>query len=86
MKDKIELISVQNTENSIVITIPKTILKFVAENHPEYPVKVRDADLFQKAVAFEIQHNIGSSGSGLTGLQEFIDEAICTVAENGDES
>lgn len=36
MGNKIELISVQNTENSIVITIPKSLLKFVAKNHPAF--------------------------------------------------
>lgn len=68
----------KDTEN-VTITIPVSLIKFVAENHPETPMIVKDVQVFAEKVMFELEHNLGSPESGLTGLQELLDKAMDEV-------
>jgi uncharacterized protein YjbK len=70
---------------NIVITIPIGVLKWACEHHPESPLIVKDENVFAEKVMFELQHNLGSMESGLSGFQELLDEAMLEVAESGDE-
>jgi len=74
----------KDAEN-IVITIPIGVLKWAGEHHPESPLIVKDENVFAEKVMFELQHNLGSMESGLSGFQELLDNAMLKVAESGEE-
>lgn len=82
MSNKIQF---ENDSKNIVITIPISLLVWAAKYHPESPMIVKDEDTFSKKVMIELEHNLGSMGSGLSGFQELLDDAMIEVAENGEE-
>ncbi len=79
-----EILFTKDTE-SILITIPVSLIKWAAENHGEYPMEIKDANAFAEKVMFELEHNLGAVESGLTGFQELLDKAMIEVAESGED-
>lgn len=67
----------------LTIRIPKDLLKWAAENNPNDPLIITDRDKFARQVFFELEHNLGSMGSGLSGFEELLDRACLKVAEGG---
>lgn len=72
------------TDQGINICIPKELLVFAIENNPENKTKISDIDQFILKTMFELEYNLGSTESGLTGLQELLDKAAMEVVESGD--
>ncbi len=70
---------------NIVITIPFSLLKWAAENNSETPMVVKDEQAFAEKVMFELEHNLGSYESGLSGFQQLLDTAMLSVVEGGYE-
>lgn len=70
---------------NLVITIPISVLKRAAKHHPESPMVVKDGDAFSEKVMFELEHNLGSMESGLSGFEELLDRAMIEVVESGEE-
>lgn len=77
-------IEYKKDNENITITIPITLLKFIAENAPD-PYLINDEQDFAEKVLFAIQHDLGELDSGMTGFQELIDEAIEEVYISGNE-
>jgi uncharacterized protein YjbK len=73
----------QREVDGFYIYVPTSLLKFAAETHEDYPMVVIDQDKFVDRVMFEIENNLGSEDSGMTGLTELLDKAMSTVAESG---
>lgn len=65
----------------IKITIPISLLKFAAENHPETPLKIRDKQEFAKQMIFQLQNK--NSESGLSEFEELLDKTMTEIAESG---
>jgi len=82
----IELITFKQDKKGITINIPKDLLKFVAENHPEYPLKINNIDVFQNQIMVQLESNMINQHTGLTKFQELLDNACYEVADNGHES
>ena len=80
-----EQINFKLTEECIIIKIPVSLLKQVAERNPENPLIVLNAKELADKVMFELEYNLGSVESGLTGFQELLDTAIIEVATNGED-
>ena len=76
-------ITFKTNDSGITINIQTDILVHVAENHPESPLKINDPIEFAKQVTFQLEYNLGSEDSGLTGFQKLIDEAIYEVGCSG---
>lgn len=73
------------TEKGIEILIPTELLAIVAEENPEYPVKVNDKERLADLVMNELEHNLGDDSSGCTGFQELLDEAVQSIYEQADD-
>lgn len=71
--------------NGFIIHIPFELITWVAENNPTDPVIVHNKDKFEQAVMFQVEHNLGSMESGLSGFQELLDKAIAEVSSNGED-
>jgi hypothetical protein len=80
-----EKIEFKITGEVIAITVPIDILTQAAERNPEVLMTVKDKNTFAEKAMFELEHNLGSVESGLTGFQELLDRAIIAVVENGED-
>lgn len=78
-----KLITVKADKSGITIRIPRTLLNFVAKNHPDEPVKILNSDAFLAEVTEQLKDGLGDAETGSTGLQDLIDEAIQEVAQFG---
>jgi len=79
------VIEFKKDAENLVITIPVSLLKWAAENNSETPMIVKDENAFAEKVMFELEHNLGSNESGLSGFQELLDMAMIEVVESGEE-
>lgn len=77
---KIDPIKFTSDENGITIFISSPLLEHVTNHHPD-GITVTNLEVLQAKVAFELEYNLGSTESGLTGLQELLDKAIIKAAE-----
>ena len=75
----------KKTDKDLVITIPIGVLKWASENNPEFLLVVKNEQEFAGKVLFQLEHNLGSDESGLTGFQILLDKAVEEVATNGDD-
>lgn len=80
-----ELMEFKIENGAIQISIPINLIEFAATHNPQSPCIVHDKDTLANKVLFELEFNLGKEESGLTGLQQLIDEAIETVIENGED-
>lgn len=78
-------IKFKKTDEDLVITIPVGLLKWASENNPNFPVLVKNEQEFAQKVLFELEHNLGSDETGLTGFQILLDKAVEKVATNGED-
>lgn len=77
--NKIEPINITTTDQGITIFIPTPLLEHVTNHHPDW-IEVTNITELQAKVVFELENNLGSPESGLTGLQELLDYAIHEAA------
>lgn len=72
-------------EDKLVIEIPIELLVIAAENNSENPLIVNDKHDFAEKVLFELEHNLGSAETGLSGFQQLLDEAFYEVCIGGND-
>jgi hypothetical protein len=77
---EIKTISINSTAEGITIFVPALLLEHVANHHPD-GIAVTNISELQAKVVFELENNLGSNESGLTGLQKLLDKAIEQAAE-----
>jgi len=76
-------IKITSTKTSIVINIPVDLLIHCAKHHPEGELKVTDRNAFIKAMIEELQEQ--DADTGLTNLQQNLDDCMVRVAESGND-
>lgn len=84
MSKEIPKIIVQ--DDVLTITITADDLKWVADHKPDCSYEVHDKSGFLKDFAGELEHTFSRSESGMTKLQELIDDIIDETYENGSEA
>jgi predicted nucleotidyltransferase len=77
--NKIEPINITSNDKGITIFVPTPLLEHAANHHPD-GIEVTNITELQTKVIFELENNLGSPESGLTGLQELLDRAIYEAA------
>ncbi len=79
----VEVMTFEIKDDAIHIIIPVDLIAWVAENHPEYPMKVHSKKLLAGAVMHKLSNGIHLAETGETEFQELIQRCIDDTYEDG---
>ena len=81
-----DLIKISTTDKDVVITIPKELIVFAANDNPDQCMRVTDKAAFLKCFVHKLEHHatLNEVEVGLTHLHQFLDDITVAVFESGE--
>lgn len=80
-----DIITISKQDGDIIIRVPVSGLVFVTENHPEYPMKVLDIELFGNEVVRQLENYATQNEveKGCTHIQELFENILEQIGDGG---